>query len=430
MKITRRRFCAGTLMSGTTLWLPACGGGAFDTDAPARWAQIAFRAVGSAPPPGFPPYLSGRVYAMAFLAAHDALNAIKPAYATYFPARHAPGADPDAAVATAMHDVLVHELPFAQTLLDSEYAASLAVVADNQHHAKARGVAIGQACAAAMLAARADDGLANIQAPYVEGTKAGDYRFTPPFDFADAVNLGTAMRPFAIANPASYRVDEPYAIADASYAADYNEVKAIGSAASTVRTADQSEIALFWREFLDAGWSRIAIQLANAHDMPGWALMRALALIVVAQVDSFQAGFESKYFFRRWRPITAIRLGEDDDNPRTAGDPGWTSFDPVCPPLPDYPSTHSVSAGAGEVVLARVFHRDVASFTHQSSTLPGVTRRFTSFSQAAQEICNSRIYVGYHFRLATTAGRAQGRRVGSDIVQRLLLPRFQEPDVM
>jgi hypothetical protein len=430
MKITRRSFCAGTLMSGATLWLPACGGGAFDTEAPAQWAQIAFRAVASAPPPGFPPYLSGRVYAMAFLAAHDALNAIRPAYATYFPARRAPGADPDAAVATAMHDVLVHELPFAQAMLDSEYAGSLAAVADDEHHAKARGVAIGQACAAAMLAARADDGLANIQTPYVQGTKAGEYRFTPPFDFADAVNLGSAMRPFAIANPASYLVERPYAITDAAYTADYKEVKAIGSAASTVRTADQTEIALFWREFLDSGWSRIAIQLAAAHDMPGWALMRALALVVVAQVDSFQAGFESKYFYRRWRPITAIRLGDEDGNDDTVGDPGWISLDPVCPPAPDYPSTHSVGAGAGEAVLARIFHRDGARFTHQSDTLPGVTRSFTSFSQAAQEICNSRVYVGYHFRLATTVGRAQGRRVGTDIVQRLLLPRFQEPDAI
>ena len=422
MDISRRTFCAASLLPAATVWLPGCGGGLFDTDAPALWAEIAFRAVALAPAPGLPPYLTGRLYAMAFLAAHDALNAIRPAFGTYLETRRAPAADPDAAVAAAMHGVLVHELPFAQSMLDGEFTKALAAIHDDGQ--KIRGIALGRACAAAMLAARANDGLANIQGTYVEGESAGDYRFTPPFNFADAIHLGTSMQSFAITSAAAYRVPDPYALTDPAYAADYNEVKSLGSASSTTRTADQSEIAKFWLEFIDAAWCRVAIQLAAAREMPGWALMRTLALIAVSQADGFTAGFESKYHFNRWRPITAIRLGDDDGNDATVGDPAWVSFDPVCPPVPDYPSTHSVAAGAGEAVLASVFRGDAARFTHRSDTLPGVTRSFTSFSQAAGEICDSRVYVGYHFRLATTAGRAQGRRIGTDVAAGLLAPRF------
>ncbi len=107
-------------------------------------------------------------------------------------------------------------------------------------------------------------------------------------------------------------------------------------------------------------------------------------------------------------------------NPATTGDAGWTSFDPVCPPVPDYPSGHSASAGAGEAVLRAAFGGDAVSFNHDSASLPGTTRRYTSFSQASLEICESRIWVGYHFRLATTAGRTQGLQVGADVVARLL----------
>jgi len=144
--------------------------------------------------------------------------------------------------------------------------------------------------------------------------------------------------------------------------------------------------------------------------------MRALALIAVAQVDAYTACIESKYFYHFWRPITAIRLGDSDGNPATVGDPAWSSFDPVCPPIPDYPSGHSASAGAGGLALARIFGSDSATFTHQSVTLPGPTRSFTSFSQAQDEIGFSRICVGYHFRLAVNAGIAQGRAVAAQVM--------------
>lgn len=415
--ISRRLFCAGALLPAATLWLPGCGGSddsTPDTAAPAHWADVAMRAVALAAAPGLPPHFSSRIYAMAFLAAHDALNAIVAVYATYLSTDAASGANPDAAVAAAVHDVLVHELPFAVTLLDAEYAAALAALPVGD--ATTSGIALGQRRAAAMLAARAADGLADVEGPFVEGTLPGEYRFTPPFNFAAEVRWGTVMQPFGIAHAADYRVAAPYAVTDAAYTADYNEVKSLGAAVGSTRTADQSELGRFWLENTPDSWMQIALQLASKRSMPGWELMRALALIQVAQVDAYTACIESKYFYHFWRPITAIHLGDSDGNAATVGDATWASFDPVCPPIPDYPSGHSASAGAGAVALAQIFSGDAATFTHQSVTLPGPTRSFTSFSQAQDEIGLSRICVGYHFRLAVNAGIAQGRAVAAQVM--------------
>ena len=420
--ITRRLFCAGTLLPAATLWLPGCGGGLGETDAPAQWADIAMRAVALAPPPGLPPHFSSRIYAIAFLAAHDALNAIEPGYATYLPVEKAPGANPDAAVAAAVHDVLVHEIPFAATFLDAEYAAALASIKGGG--SKPKGIEIGQRSAAAMLAERATDGLAEVEGPYAPGSLPGDYRFTVPFDFAAEVHWGDKMKPFSIESAVAYRVAAPYRVTDAAYTADYLEVKALGAAVGSTRTADQSELGRFWLENTNESWMKVALQLAAARRMPGWTLMRTLALIQIAQVDAYTACIESKYHYSFWRPVTAIRLGDTDGNPSTVGDATWTSFDPVCPPIPDYPSGHSASAGAGAVVLAEVFGSDAIGFTHQSISLPGATRTFTSFSQAQDEIGLSRICVGYHFRLAVNAGIAQGRKVAAQVMASQLPAQF------
>ena len=415
--ISRRLFCAAGVLPAATLWLPGCGGGNDDppsTDAPAQWADIAMRAVALAAPPGLPPHYSARIYSMAFLAAHDALNAIVAVYATYLGSDAGIGASPDAAVAAAVHDVLVHELPFAVAFLDAQYSAAIATLPVGD--ATSLGVALGQRRAAAMLAARAHDGLADAQGAFTEGVAPGAYRFTLPFNFAADVHWGDRMLPFAITSAVSYRVAAPYAVVDAAYAADYNEVKTLGAAIGSTRTADQSELGRFWLQNTNDSWMRIALQIAPSRGMSSWALMRTLALIQVAQVDAYTACIESKYFYHFWRPITAIHLGESDGNAATAGDPSWGSFDPVCPPIPDYPSGHSASAGAGAIALARAFGGDAAAFTHQSVTLPGVTRSFTSFSQAAEEIGLSRICVGYHFRLAVNSGLAQGRAVASSVM--------------
>ena len=142
----------------------------------------------------------------------------------------------------------------------------------------------------------------------------------------------------------------------------------------------------------------------------------------LAVADGYITSFDSKYFYNFWRPITAVRLADTDGNPDTAGDPAWATFDPVTPPIPDYPSAHAVAGGAAAAVLRGTFASDDIAFSQTSTTLPGVTRSFTKLSQAVTENGLSRIYVGYHFRLAVDEGVKQGDAIGKLAVQSRLLP--------
>jgi hypothetical protein len=142
-----------------------------------------------------------------------------------------------------------------------------------------------------------------------------------------------------------------------------------------------------------------------------WDTARLFGLLNLASADGYIADFQNKYFFRFWRPITAIRAADSDGNPDTIADPAWESLRST-PAAPDYTSGHSVQGGAMSEVLARFFGTDKVCFTTTSTTLPGVFRSFSTFSQAAEENGNARIYVGFHFRHAVTEGIKLGQKIG------------------
>ena len=189
-------------------------------------------------------------------------------------------------------------------------------------------------------------------------------------------------------------------------------MKAIGEKNSAIRTAEQTSIARFWYEPSPAGWSRIAIVVAQSRGLNSWDTARLLALVNLAMADGFIAGFETKYDFNFWRPVTAIRAGDTDGNDATVADPNWISLLNT-PAHPDYISTHSVLGGASSEVLRRFFGNDDVPFTITSGVpFAGLTRSFTSFSQAAAENGESRIYAGIHFRSAVEDGIKQGEKIG------------------
>jgi hypothetical protein len=213
-------------------------------------------------------------------------------------------------------------------------------------------------------------------------------------------------------------------LTSAEYAADYNEVKAVGELNSATRTAEQSEIARFWYEGSPNGWNRIARVVAAQRGLDTWRNARLFGLLNFAMADGFIAGFDSKYFYDFWRPITAIRAGATDSNPATVADPAWATF-LVTPAAPDYPSTHSVLGAAAAETLASFFGADTISFTTTSGApFPGITRSYTSFSQAARENADSRVYAGIHFRSACRDGLIQGTRGGRYVVEHALRPAF------
>jgi hypothetical protein len=386
-----------------------------------------------------------RTLAMVQLAIHDALNTIDPRYERYALSGMAPGVSPEAAIAAAAHDTLVGAikvgaLPFpgfgtpttqanAETLVDGLYASFLIGIPNGP--AKSDGIKVGQAAAVAILQLRSPDHATDF-VPYTPGTQPGDWQPTPnpvPFDPPAAADRLPAavpgwglVTPFVLKRSSQFEPSGPPKLSGPQWARDYQEVQAIGSKDSVTRTADQTTIARFWYEPSSHGWSRITRTVAESHLLDTWETARLLALVNVAMADGFIAGFKTKYDFEFWRPVTAIRAGDTDGNDRTIPDPSWSSFLNT-PNVPDYTSTHSVLGGAVAEVLRRFFNSDDVPFTVTSGApFMGITRSYTSFSQAADENGESRIYAGIHFRTAVRDGIKQGDQIGGFVFTHALPP--------
>ena len=367
------------------------------------------------PSQGTNPMAQSRTLAILHAAMHDALNAIDRRFAPYTAGLpQARGASVEAAVAAAARDVLVTLLPDQTSLVETAYARALAAVPEGP--AKAAGIATGQAAAAVNLARRQGDGFEEASQPvYVPRKGPGEYQFTPPFNFAAQPSWGR-VTPFVI-DLREHAVDGPQPLASVQYARDLAFVKAIGEIDSPSRTPEQSEIAQFWYEDSPLGWNRIANTAIRQRGLDPWSAARAFALVNFAMADGFIAGFEAKYRFRFWRPETAIRAAATDGNPLTKPDATWQPF-LITPPVPDYPSTHTVLGWAAAEVLIELLG-DKVRFEADSLTLPGVTRHFKGFSAAAEENGLSRLYAGIHFRHAVKDGRRQGRSIGRAVAEAL-----------
>jgi hypothetical protein len=375
---------------------------------------------------GIQPMPESRIYAMINLAMHDALNSIVSKYDTYTAiSRSDSDANPDAAVAQAAHDVMLSLFPTRQITTDSLLASSLA----NIGAGKEKGIGIGKTVAKAIIDNRANDGAGTAQYPFTQGTLAGEYRATPPFDKPPYNGLVVLpgwgkVKPFGVASADQFRAPAPFAINSDSYTTDLNEIKALGCIGCTARSDDQTQIGLFWLDNIPLSWNRIARTLIIQEKLDGWKAARLLALLQMAEADANISAFEGKFHYNLWRPITAVRLAESDSNPNTAGDPSWNLLSPPTPPVPDYPSNHALDGGAAAEIFKNFFNTDAIPFSCSSNALPGVKRSFNNFSDAAREVSLSRIYVGFHFRNAVEQGEAQGRKVGNFIYRNYLRERL------
>lgn len=371
-----------------------------------------------------------RACAIMHAAIHDAVNGVERRYQPYTANLSAPGASVDAAVAAAARETLIVLSPSQSVTIEIAYAAALGAIPDGP--AKQAGIDLGHRSAQANLERRANDGLAKATEPvYIPTGEPGNYGFTPPFD---SPPLGPAalfpgwgrIAPFAI-QLADHRLPGPDPLTGPDYARDFNFVKGIGKLDSRIRTPRQTDIALFWFELSPIGWNRIANTIVRQKGLDIWSSARVMALVNFALADGYIAGFAVKYDVRFWRPVTAIRRAADDGNADTAPDPAWLPLmSPVfyTPPVPDYPSTHSVLGAAAAEILAENFG-DHTEFSVTSTSLPGVARHFRSFSEAARENGMSRVYGGIHFLHAVEHGLQQGKGIGRSVSQ--LLPRVGGP---
>jgi hypothetical protein len=380
-----------------------------------------------------------RTLAMVHAAIHDALNTIDPRFERYaFDGDVVPGAVPEAAVAAAVHDVLVAVIPLfgtpaqranALAIAEADYVAALASIPDDAD--KSAGVEVGEDAAAAIVALRTDDGLAFINPPYTPIPAPGFWQPTPNptppspagVSFLPAILPGWGdLTPFALVTGSQFRPEPPPALESEEYAAEYDEVRDLGEQFSLIRTSEQSEIALFWYENSQLGWNRIARTIAASRAIDLWEQARLLALVNFGLADGFIAGWNARYVYNRWRPVTAIRMGDDDDNPATIADPAWNTYLNT-PAIPDYPSTHSILGAAAAEAIDRFFDDDAIAFTTTSGApFGGITRSFPSVAAAAEENADSRVYAGIHFRSATVEGVRLGRKIAKFTVQHYLVP--------
>jgi hypothetical protein len=384
-------------------------------DAVTDWNETAVRAAASV---GISTGWQSRLMAIAHAAMFDAVNSIERKYTKYaVEVSPSAGASAEAAAITAAHAVLTQLVPEQKTMLDAALTTTLAKVADGA--AKDAGVAVGREVAAKLLELRKNDGI-DAKVAYTPGTAPGAWQPTPPAFAPGALTHFGAVKPFVLKSSDQFTMPGPLPLDSEAFARDLLEIQAVGARRSASRTAEQSEVAIFWTVWTHMPFNAAARAAAikRGHSLVDNA--RLFALLHMAGTDSQIACWYWKYQVNFWRPITAIRAADSAKNAALKPDPHWESL-LTTPAHPDYPSGHASYGGAAAAVLKAVFgddHVDV-SFTWPAF---GVTRTYTSFAQLDREIIDARVWGGIHFRKTDEDSSALGHKIGEYAVQTWLRP--------
>jgi hypothetical protein len=382
------------------------------------WNEIALNAaVGTAKQP--PPQAIISI-ALVQAAVYDAVVAIVGGYQPYLAGLEAaPGGSVEAAVATAAHDVLVHYLPDQQADLDAALSASLDAIEDGD--AKSAGTTVGQAAAAALIAARADDGYA--AATDFVMPEPGPGVWSIPADQKPIAPWLATYKPFMLDSADQFRPPPPPALTSPEWADALNEVQEWGGAESTVRTPEQALIAQFWSTQPTIQINQGYKQLALDHQLDALETARLYAATGLVAADAITACFDAKYHYLLWRPFTAVPGADTDDNDATTADPAWTPLIGT-PPQPEYPSAHGCVTPSAGLVLAALLGTDEIDLTLTSSvtadTMP--TRHYATAEDLANEVMEARILGGIHYRFSTLAGAELGRQVAEWALERYFQP--------
>lgn len=354
-----------------------------------------------------PPQQAVLHLAMVHGAVYDAVNAIDRGHDGYLLAARIGqrGDSLEAAAATAAYRILERLVPTQQPTLDERYATSLAAVQDGV--AKSRGVAVGEAAAAAMIAARTGDG--RYGAPgFATGAAPGVWRPVLPA-FANDPNAWLQdVRPFLVADAEQFQSKGPRALTSRQYAREFDEVKVLGSAASPVRTADQTAAAQYWNASPHGTWSRIVRTIAEQQALSLVDNARLFAVVYTSAADALITTWNDKGQRLFWRPVTAIREADTDGNPRTTPDPTWVPLI-ATPPYPEHPSGLASLTGATTTALREFFGTDAVAWSDTNGA--GVTRSFARLSDARREVIDARVWSGVHFRTADVQGDLIGHQV-------------------
>jgi hypothetical protein len=396
-----------SLLAGATPTVVQAAAEAPQVNAVVQWnlhATDALIGVASQPPQQAFPHL-----AMVHGAVYDAVNAIAGDREGYLiEERGAPDASKEAAAATAAYRVLASIVPAQQPALEALHTASLAAVPDGAP--KVQGIAVGEVAAAAMIDARTGDGRFGAFR-FTTGTAAGAWRPVLPGFVNDPSAWLKDVRPFLLTSSTQFRSAGPRPLTSSRYARELAEVQAIGSAASTTRTADQTDAARYWAANPHATWARIVRTIAVQQEVGLVDSARLFAEVYLTVADTVITVWADKQHTSFWRPITAIQEAGTDGNPATIADPTWLPLI-ATPPYPEHPSGLTSVSSAIVETLQAFFHRDRIGWTDTHPGV-GVERSFIRLSEANQEVIDARIWSGVHFRTADEQGARIGRQVAA-----------------
>jgi hypothetical protein len=378
---------------------------------------------------GTNPLITSRVVALVSSSVFDAVNGIEGRYQPIHVTTEAPRhASARAAAVQAAYAMLLKLYPAQSDPLTMHRDASIAAIMGEKPQSIAAGIAWGQEVADSIWDWRSTDGF-NPPAPPFVGvlglvgmqSAIGVWRPTPLLNLPGAGPQFASMTPWTLQRPSQFRPLPPPALTSSTYTTDYNETKTMGSFSGSPRTADQSDLALFWAGNTALYWNRIASQIATERNLSFSENAHLFAQLNLAMADAAIACWDAKYRFVFWRPITAIRGGDTDGNDETAVDTAWTpwldALPSGTPAHPEYPSGHSTVSGAAAFVLESAFG-DNTPFTVSSEISLAKTnpRSFSSFSAATAEIADARVFGGIHYRNSCVQGNGVGRAVADYVL--------------
>jgi hypothetical protein len=356
-----------------------------------------------------------RNLAMMHVAMSDAINTVQNRYKRVVATISlAPSASAEAAAATAAHQILAELYPAQKAKIDETYVTSLKSIPDGA--VKSEGVALGKKVASVVQAECAKDG---TDAPdtYRPHATPGAYVPTQPPVFEQYARA----KPWVLKSVDQFRPRPPPALTSAEWARDYNEVKTLGGTKSTARTPEQSEAVKFWGNVNFGGaWQAAARELSSKKELGLADSARLLALLNMSLANAYMVNWDAKYFYNFWRPVTAIRNGDQDGNDATERDAGWTSFNPT-PMHPEYPSQATINATIASAVLESVFGSVKGiPFTATDGRDSKRTRQFVSLADMAEEQKNVRVWGGVHYTFAIRTSEDVGRKVAAYMIENTL----------
>ena len=357
-----------------------------------------------------------RSMALVNVSMSDAVNSVQNRYTRYTTELPIdPNASAEAAAAGAARDILMRQYPGQKAKIDAAFAETMKDIPDNP--ARAAGIALGEKVAAAVFAERQSDAT-NMPDTYRPLTTPGVWVPTTPPLFP----LYATAKPWGMDSASQFRPAPPPALNSALYTRDYNETKEMGGAKSTKRTDAQSDAVRFWTQAnLAPAWYQAAAQASARKGLSVAENARLFALMSMALANCFIVDWDAKFTYNFWRPITAIRNGDQDGNDATERDAGWQPLN-ATPMHPEYPSQAGINAGAASGVLEAVFGKGPESFVATDINDARLSRQFASFAQMDLEHKEVRIWGGIHFRNSLDVGDAMGKKIAEHLVANYMKP--------